>query len=102
MCLSIDYQVKCPQCDSDSIFTLIDSPTRRLPVRASRECRCCKHRFFTKFDKYTGDVKALAEATVFKSVEGDVWTGVFVEGVFDTWEDAVQAQISELVKEYED
>lgn len=99
MSRSIDYGVKCPQCDSDSIFTLVDSPNRRLPVRATRECRVCKYRFYTKFDKVSADVVSLAEATVFKAYDAELWSGYFIEGSYDTREEAVDAQIEELTKE---
>ena len=99
MSLPIDYRVNCPQCGSDSIFTLMDSPSRRLPVRASRECRQCSYRFYTKFDKYTADVTSLAEATVFKAYDSELWSGYFITGMYDTREEAVDAQIEELTKE---
>lgn len=97
--LPLDYKVQCPQCGSDDIFTMHDTPITTLPVRAIRQCRKCGYKFYTKFDKYTTDVRQLAEATVFKSIESDVWTGVFVSGIYDTKEEAVEAQIAELVSE---
>lgn len=99
MSVPSDYMVRCPQCDSDDIFTMSNTPMCKLPVRYVRECRKCKYKFYTKFDKYTTDVRQLAEATVFKSIESDVWTGVFVSGIYDTKEEAVEAQIAELVSE---
>lgn len=100
MKLPLDYQVRCPQCDSASIFTLEDTPISKLPVRASRECRICKYRFYTKFDKFTADVKELAEATTFKAYDTELWTGFFIEGSYSTREEAVAAQIEELTSEY--
>ena len=99
MSLSIDYGVKCPQCGSDSIFTLVDSPTCRLPVRATRECRVCKYRFYTKFDKVSADVVSLAEATVFESPDTEMWTGFFIKDHYNTRKEAVDAQVEELTKE---
>ena len=97
-----DYMVRCPQCDSDNIFTLTDSAVCQLPVRHIRTCRICQYKFYTKFDKISTDIVSLAEATTFKAVDDDVWTGLFVTGVFDTKEEAVQAQLEELAKECED
>lgn len=99
MGLGLDYKVRCPRCDSDSIFTLADGPTCKLPVRASRECRHCGYKFYTKFDKITADVVSLAKASVFKGYGDEFWSSLYITGVYESEQEAIDATVDELVSE---